>query len=388
MNSVTAAPAAPAAPAAKGAPVAARPFRYGVQHVDEVAFDQTVTLSGSTQQLNVYEIPSTGFLEYVDILVECTTSGNSANVTFAANGPFNVGDTVQFVDTNNQPIVGPFSFWELAMVNKYGGYTTNDDPRNNAVYSATTGTGSTGGSFAFGLRVPLELVERDSLGSLPNKSASTPFKIKITISASTTPYGTPPTTAGSVRVRMIPKSYWQPQAADMFGNPLSQNPPGVNTTQYWQLSTFTIAAGNFAQQLSSSVGFPIRNLGFVLTDSNSSRSQGESDWPDPFKLQLEANVIVDRIKKIWQLEIARNFGYSAAVGDAALGKDNGVYFETFCKDFTHRPGWETRRGYLVTTDAMRLQARGSIGGSGAHTLGVLTNYVAPGAGSSLATIAA
>ncbi len=392
MAMTTAAPASQGAPPApaqgKAAPVAARPFRYGVQHVDEAPYDQTVTTTTSTQQLLVYEIPSTGFLEYVDILVEGTTSGNSANVTYAANGPFAVGDTVQFVDTNNQPIVGPFSLWELAMINKYGGYTTNDDPRNNAVYSAVTGTGSTGGSFAFGLRIPLELVERDGLGSLPNKSASTPFKIKVTLAATASIYGTAPTSAPSVRIRMVPKSYWQPQGADMFGNPLSQNPPAVNTTQYWQQSTFTIAAGNFAQQLSSSIGFPIRNLGFVLTDSNGSRSQGESDWPDPFKLQLEANVIVDRLKKVWQTNIARDYGYSGAVGDGALGKDNGVYFETFCKDFTHRPGWETRRGYLVTTDAMRLQAKGSIGGSGAHTLSVLTNYVAPGAGSNMASIAA
>ena len=392
MTTTTAAPpaqgAAPAPASGKNAPVAARPFRYGVQHVDEVPFDQTLTTTGSTQQLNVYEIPSTGFLEYVDVLVEGTTSGNSANVTFAANGPWNVIDTIQFVDTNNQPIVGPFDGFQLKLLNKYGGYTFNDDPANNAVYSATTGTGGTGGSFAFGLRVPLELVERDGLGSLPNKSASTPFKIKITIAATATIYGTGPTSAPSVRVRMVPKSYWQPQGADMFGNPLSQNPPAVNTTQYWQQSTFTIVAGNFAQQLSSSIGFPIRNLCFMLTDSNSSRSQGESDWPDPFKLQLEANTIVDRIKKIWQLNIARDYGYSGAVGDAALGKENGVYNEPFCKDFASKPGWETRRGYLVTTDAMRLQARGSIGGSGSHTLSVLANYVAPGAGTNLATIAA
>jgi hypothetical protein len=395
MVATMAAAPAPQAPQgkAKGAPaaVAARPFKYGVQHVDDVPYDVTVTTTSSTQQLNpVYEIPSTGFLEYVDILVESNATGNSSanSVTFAANGPFNAIDTVQFIDTNNQPIVGPFDGYQLMLVNKYGGYTTNDDPRNNAVYSATTGTGTTAGSFSFALRIPLELVERDGLGSLPNKSASTPFKVKITLAATATIYGTAPTNAPSVRVRMVPKSYWQPQGADMFGNPLSQNPPAVNTTQYWQQSTFTIAAGAFNQQLSSSTGFPIRNLVLMLTDSNSSRSQGESDWPDPLKLQLEANIIVDRIKKIWQTNIARDYGYSAAVGDAALGKDNGVYAEAFCKDFAHRPGWETRRSYLNTTDTMRLQARGTIGGSGSHTLSVLTNYVAPGQGTTLASIAA
>jgi hypothetical protein len=373
----------------KAAPVAARPFRYGVQHVDDVPYDQTVTTTTSTQTLAVYEVPSTGFLEYIELLVEATTAANAATVVYAANGPQNSIDTVQFLDTNNQPIVGPFSGVELGIVNKFGGYTFSDDWRNNPVFFATAGVGAgLGGSFAFAMRIPVELVERDGLGSLPNKSASTPFKVKITLAATGTIYSTPPTSAPSIRVRMVPKSYWQPQAADMFGNPLSQNPPAVNTTQYWQLATYTLPASAFVQQLSSSVGFPVRNLAFVLTDSTGSRSQGEADFPDPFKLQLEANIITDRIKKLWQWEMSQNYGYTGAVGDAANGKDNGVYVESYCRDFFSKPGWETRRGYLPTTDAMRLQARGTITGSGNHTLSVLTNYVAPGAGTNLASIAA
>ena len=385
-------PAAPAAPAAggKGQPqaVATRPFRYGVQHVDDVPYDQTLTTGGSVQTFPVYEIPSTGFLEYVEVLVVGTTSGNSANVTFAADGPQNSIDTVQFLDTNNQPIVGPFGGRELFLINKFGGYAFNEDPKNNPVWSAVTSTGGTGGSFQFALRIPCEAVPRDGLASLPNKSASTPFKVKVTLAATATIYGTGPTSAPSVRLRMVPKSYWQPQNADMFGNPLAQQPPAVNTTQYWQLATYTLPASTFAQQLGSSVGFPIRNLIFFLLDSNNSRSQGESDWPDPLKLQLEANIITDRIKLLWQWEMSQQFGYTGAVGDAAGGKDNGVYVESYCNEFFGKPGYETRRGYLPTTDAMRLQARGTIGGSGNHTLNVLTNYVAPGAGTNLAAIAA
>lgn len=384
-------PATPAAPAAGGKgqqAVAARPFRYGVQQVDDVPYDQTLTTGGSVQTFPVYEIPSTGFLETVEILVQGTTSGNSAATTFAADGVWTAIDTFQFLDTNNQPIIGPFPGKSLEIINKFGGYAFNEDPLNNPVYLATTGSGGTGGSFAFALRCPLELVPRDGLGSLPNKSASTPFKVKITLAATASIYGTAPTAAPSVRLRMVPRSYWQPQSADMFGNPLAQNPPAVNTTQYWQLATYTLPASAFAQQLSSSVGFPIRNLVFTLRDSTNSRAQGEADWPDPLKLQLEANIITDRIKALWQWQMAQKFGYGGAVGDGLGGKDNGVYVESYCAEFTGKPGFETRRGYLPTTDAMRLQARGTITGSGTHTLEVLTNYVAPGAGTNLAAIAA
>jgi hypothetical protein len=371
-------------PAASGkqAAVPARPFRTGVQVTDEQPYESTVTTNASTQALNPqWDVPSTGFLNRIDVLVEGTTSGNSANVTYAANGPFNVIDTIQFTDSNGQPIIGPIDGWDLYVISKYGGYCFSDDPKQSPIYSAITGTGGTGGSFAFALHIPVELVPREGLGSLPNKSSSTPFKVKITIAATATFYGTPPTAAPAVRIRMVPKSYWQPQATDAQGNPVAQNPPAVDTTQYWTKTPYTISAGSFATQLQSSVGFPVRNMILVLKDSNGSRSQGESDWPDPLRVQVEANIMVNKLKPLWKHDIAQDYGYTGSTFDAAGAKDNGLYALPFCKDWTGKPGWESRRGYLPTTEAMRLQLQGTIGGSGTHVLDVYTNTVAPGAGS-------
>lgn len=364
-----------------------RPFRTGVQVVDELPYDVTVTPGASTQALNpVYEIPSTGFINLVNMYVVGTTAANAANVTFSANGPYNVIDTIQFVDTNNQPIIGPIDGWDLQVINKYGGYNFVDDPRQSPIFSAVTGSGGTGGSFAFCYVIPLELVPRDGLGSLPNKSASTPFKVKVTVAASATIYGTAPTSAPVVRFRMAAESYWQPQAADAQGNPLQQNPPGVDTTQFWNKTSYTVGLGQITPILTASVGFPVRNLVFVLKDSAGSRAVGETNFPDPFKLKLEANIIVDRNKFIWQQKLARDFGYIGGTFDAAGAKDNGLYALPFNKDFGPKPGWETRRGYLPTTDAMKLQVIGNTLGAG--VLDVYTNYVAPGAGTTLAAITA
>jgi hypothetical protein len=167
---------------------------------------------------------------------------------------------------------------------------------------------------------------------LPNKSASTPFKVKTTVAPTASVYGTGPTTAPSVRFRMVPRSYWQPTAQDGSGNPVANQPPGVNTTQYWNKTPYTVNAGAMAEQLTNSTGFPVRNLVFVLRDSNGSRSQGESDFPDPFKLQLQSNIIVDRLKSLWKNQIGTDYGYTGAVGDTAGSKDNGVYVVPFCKD--------------------------------------------------------
>jgi hypothetical protein len=378
-------------PAPNGkAPIPARPFRTGVQTVDDQPYDVTVTTTASTQALNPqYEVPSTGFLNDIFLLVEGTVTTNSTNsVSYNEDNPFTVLDTVTFTDTNNQPIIGPVGGWDLYVINKYGGYAFQDDPKSSPIYTAVTGTGGTGGSFSFCLRIPIQLVPREGLGSLPNKSASTPFKVKITVAATASIYNQVPSAAPSVRFRMAPVSYWQPQAADAQGNPLAQNPPGVDTTQYWNKTDYTVTAGAISPQLTSSVGFPVRNLIFVLraTSATGSRATGETDFPDPFKVKLEANIMTDRLKSIWKTMIAQNYGYSGATFDAAGAKDNGLYVLPFCLDFYSKPGWESRRGYLPTTDAMRLQALGTVGGSGTHNLSVYTNYVAPGAGSSLAAI--
>lgn len=379
-------------------PMMLKPFRVGVQVIDDEPYDVSVTLSASTQSLTPqYEVPSTGFLNDIYLLVENVVTSNTATATststgvgvLAADGPYSVIDNILFTDTNNAEIIGPIGGWDLYVINKWGGYCFQDDPEANTdLFTSTTNataSSSAAGSFSFMLRIPAELVPRDGLGSLPNKSSSTPFKVKISVAAIASVYANTATVGGACRFRMTPKSYWEPTATDSSGVPVAQQPPGVNTTQYWNKTDYTVNAGSFNVLLTNSVGFPVRNLGFVLRDSNLSRSQGESDWPDPFKLQLQSNLIIDRLKKFWKREITENYGYGAA-SDAANGKDNGLYWEPYCRDFGPKPGWETRRGYLRTTDGMRLQAKGTITGTGTHTLTCFTNYVGIGGGTSLSAL--
>lgn len=375
-----------------------RPFKIGVQSVDDELYDVSVTLNAGAQTLTPqYEIPSTGFLNDVYILVENVVTSSTATATSTStgvgvlkeDGPYCSIDTIKFTDTNNAEIIGPIGGWDLYVINKWGGYCFQDDPEVNPdLFTSTsnaTASSSAAGSFSFMLRIPVELVPRDALGSLPNKSSSTPFKIKTTMAAISGIYANSATVGGACRVRMTPTSYWEPTASDGSGNPVANQPPGVNTTQYWNVTDYTVGSGSFSELLTNSVGFPVRNLGFVLRDSNLSRSQGESDWPEPFKVQLQSNMIIDRIKKVWKKKTTEDYGYLGA-GDAAGGKDNGLYWQPYCKDFGPKPGWETRRSYLRTTDGMRMQIKGSVGGTGTHKFTVYTNYVGVGSGSTLGQI--
>lgn len=355
---------------------AARAFRIGVQSHEEINYDESRTLASSTLDLPTLNVPPAGFLRGIYLIVECTTAGNEADVAFSGDGPWNVIDSITLEDVNSAPIVGPIDGHDLYLINKYGGYHFQDDPKMSPVYSASTGTGATGGSFAFILRIPVELVNRDSLGSLPNKSGTAMFKVRLRLAATSTVYSTAPTNPGTVRVRMAQVDWWDPDAQDLRGRPLAQNPPAVQTTQYWSKAAFPVNSGAVRQQLER-VGYLVRNLVFKLTDADGSRAGGDENFPDPFIFQFEANQLFTRNKILWQHMIAQDYGYDAAA-ESAGGRDNGVYPLPFCLDFGLKPGAESRRGYLPTSSAARLEVQGTMGGPG--TLYVLTNDVAPANG--------
>lgn len=375
----TQAPAKPAGGKAQ-APTPMRPFRTGSQPYDLQEYDDGPrTMTTSAQDLPVWNISPAGYLAQLVLLCECVTAGNAATVAFKEDGPFSSYDSIIFEDTQTDQILGAFTGWDVAMLNKYGGYAFQDDPVASPVYSAVTGAGGTGGSFSFVLRIPVELVPRDTLGALPNKSTTSAFKARIRLAPSTNVYSTSPTTLGTVRTRISQIDYWEPNATDpASGRPIEQTPPALNTLQRWQKTDYAIATSMNRMKVDG-VGFPWRNLIFVLRGSTAAtaRADGETDFPDPFTVLYQSNTLAYRLKKVWQDRIAKAYGYSGAVG-AANGKDNGVYPFWFNQDFAHKPGWETRRGYLPTDAGTFVGLTGNTGATtAAHTFTVFINDVVP-----------
>lgn len=346
--------------------------------MDKSTYDQSRTLNPSTQDLPVYNVDPNGFLRGMYIVVSCTTAANAAAVTFSANAPFNVLDSVTFNDTNNKAIIGPFNGWDLYVAIKYGGYNFVDDCKDSQGYTAVTGSGATGGSFTFVLNLPVEVAKRDGLGSLTNKSSSATYDLTIRLAANATIYGVAPTTPGTVRVRVQQYGWMDPNAVDMKGRPVAQNPPANQTTQYWVKQSYTINAGSFYQTLQG-LDSMVRNFVFILQDGSNSRTQGEADWPDPLTMVYETSQPIQRLRDVWRHMIAEQFGYSATI-ETARGRDNGVFPEVYNYDFASKPGNETRLQYLPVSSATNVALQGTIGGSGAHTLYVLVNKLVPANG--------
>lgn len=370
---------APVAPGqkAKAAAPPPRPFRAGVQSMEDLQYDRSLTFTASTQKYQDFTLNGDGYLRGVYILTQCVTAGNAATVTFAQNGPWTAFDTIVFYDTSGRPIFGPFDGYTTFTVDKWGGYFNQNDPRSTPVYSATAGAGATGGSFTFILYIPLEIVSRDGLGSLVNKNTAVPYRLSMTLSASATPYGTPPTTPGSVRVRCTQDNWWEPEAADPKGHPLSPAPPAVNTTQFWANNSYVLQAGAVpGQQLTTGLGYPIRNLIMTLVDASSSRSQGNADWPDPVTFTVEKNQLFQRPTLMWQDRISKAYDLFSGTADGSRTLENGVFPLWFDQDFGGQPGMELRNGYLITRGGQNMLWTGTIGGSGTHTLFTLVNWVA------------
>lgn len=364
---------------AGGKPAAAppQPFIVGAYAAEQNDYDNTVTMTTATVNFPIETVEPNGWLRGIWFLFECVTAGNSANVAYTANGPFSAISKITFKDVGNREVFGPITGYQWLQVMKLGGYFEIGDPRSDITFSAVTGTGGTGGSFTMVMYLPLELVSRDALGDLENKSSSSSFKVETVLAASTDIYSTSPTTLGTVRLRIALDGYTEPEAADGFGRPLSQAPPAAGTMQYWTVEDDSMAAGQATYLIQNGLGYSIRNLIFELVDSNGSRSQGDADWPDPLTLTFGKIQLFQRYKTLWNSKQGKAFGFNTVNTDTSMGRELGVYPVWFDQDFGFKPGAELRNGYLVTKPGNVLKWQGTIGGSGVHTLRTLVNYVIP-----------
>lgn len=366
-----------AAPAnAKQAPVALAPFRAGTQPtISSDGYSNSTALSASTQVLPVYSPSPNNYIRGLFIESTATGSNGSNNtVAYAGDGPFSVYSTIVFQDANAKPIVGPFSGYDLMIVNKFGGYQLNSDPRNSAMYSASTGSGSTAGSWYFVLYVPVEVNLR-GFGSLQNQSSDSTFQLQLTLNttAKTFANGTSsaPSSSCTVVTNIYPAGWWKGNNAG------AQNqPPASGSTQYWTKGSYSSLNGSVQQQLSQGLGYPIRTMVFENYDvSANTRATGQTDFPTSVQFIYKGTSYFNITNKLWSDMMARAYGLSSTTADTANGLENGVWvLPWFMQDIGLHPGNELALGYLNTNQGDLHQLLGTFNGN--SNLYFLCNYVA------------
>ncbi len=218
--------------------VVLQPFPVGVYETSTPDIDVSLQQTAAAQKLGTFKISPNGWLAGGYCLFEMSVPNNVTNVvSYNKDTPFSVIQKVTFRDIGNREIFGPLTGYEWFTVNKWGGYfggADGSDPRNAAgAYTAVAGSGATGGSFSFVLWMPLEIVHRDTLGEVENKSSSSAYTLEIYIDSQANTYNQVPSVFGTLRMRANLDGYTEPESADAYGRPLAPNPPANGTVQYW-----------------------------------------------------------------------------------------------------------------------------------------------------------
>jgi hypothetical protein len=354
-------------------PVATVPFiRASAEHVEPTGIDVSTQITASGRNIGVFDIPAYGYVRSLLILVEATGGVNAGTSTFAEDGPWTALTDIALTEPNGAVIAQFQNGYELFLANKWGGYRPFNDPRSAPNYTAVAGAAASG-NFSYMLRIPVELSMRDALGALPNQNAAATFKLRVNLNSSAGVYSSAPTTLPTVRVRVFLEAWDQPEAS-AAGAVNQTTPPALNTTQFWSTQQYNVNAGLQNIRLTR-VGNYIRNLVFTLRRAGTTRSTGETDWPDPLRLFLDTRPVMELNKAVFNHYLwERNSKTGAAAGDTAGLKDNGVYVIDFTHEFDGVMGQEMRDLWLPTMGSTRLEVQGQFGTAG--TLTVQTNDVA------------
>jgi hypothetical protein len=369
---------APAKGKAAAAPVANRPFFPGTLDLETQTYTQVGTLTTAAQTLPTYYPKTNGFL--CDLWIEFATNATpntNADVAYNEDMPLGALSTVCFSDTGGQPIIGPFSSWDLAVFVKWGGFSFSDDPRNSTTYTATGSTTSAGGCFRWILRLPIQFVRREPLGALPNTNSNNTYALDLTVSTLALIYATAPNAAPTFTVRVYQDSYRQSSGKDAQRNPTVTTPPGLGAVSYCRRTTTLLGAGTVDVELPNQEGSYRTLLGIFRATADGLRATGETNWPNPSYLYFNNDVPYERTITMFRRKMEVDYGYIAALA-AVNGKENGLYAWQWINDHGLKAGSEDRYRYLQLSAADTLGFRGVTGGAG--TLTLLHNFIRPPGG--------
>ena len=341
------------------------------------------------QNVSAIEIPAAGgFLRWIELQVVATTSGNAATVAFQADAPWNALQNIEFLPPSGDPPIVPISGYQLYLFNKYGFFSQTppwSDPRMDPFLSTTPGSGGTGGSFAFSLRLPFEIDPQTGYCSITNSAANKSYLLNFNIAASATIYSTAPTAAPGIVVTGW-MYYWdEPSSATRQGTNQRTGPDGLGSFSQIRLDTPPLTPGDKYVKVNNA-GPVLRQLILCLRTAAGARTTADLPalWDFVFNTRDRFLIADNQLVS----DIAEAFGYQGLSSpgtnyEAARGLDNGVRVFPYFNDFGGICPTNPRSQYQVTADATLTQVRGTSFGANASTLEILTNLIRPTSAASL-----
>ena len=338
---VTQAPAGGGNPAGSGgsedseAPAAVVPFVRGSGKGKYRFYSKSgLTLTTATQDLGPIDIKAYDYMRALLVTLTTTAAGGLTG-TAQADAPFNMFTNVSVSQPNGQTMYQTSSGFHAAMIQKWGYYRANNDPRSDPNFFVS-------GSWAtFAFRVPFELDLRDALGSLPNKDAAAPFQLDLVLNTLTNVFGSGQGTSPTFTVEVWLEAYDQPPQT-LNGMQVQTTPPNMNTLQRWTEQNITMSTGQFdarVRKLGNYVRMLIpimknsSNVRIGLNYSGTAASLASTNFADPVQIVLDEDVkdnisAADWARRLWEVwgygELVPGTATTVAAGVASAGQATGA----------------------------------------------------------------
>jgi hypothetical protein len=362
------------------------PFVRASRRASQQDFAFTATLSAATTtQIGPMDIQTNGFLRRLELFVSAPiASGNSATVAFQQDGPFVALQNVTLQDPSSEFIISPYTGYELMLADKYFAAVAEmpgSDPRGDPNYVATSGSGGTGGSFAFVLNVPLEDRCRDAFCAVPNSAANKNYRFQGFLATAGTIYSTSPTTLQSVTINCT-NFYWTEPPASIANVPTVGTPNGNGSVAYFDRETFSsLSSATTPTLIFKNTGRVYKNAIFILRNSTPARE--DADWPNPMTIWVNGYPLYYKPQHTWWSDMSDVYGIVTSTRDVVGGLDTGVYvWYDLDSQAARVNNWGDANQYLATAASTKLQLVGSFGG-GASSLVVLQRTIKPVTGAAL-----
>lgn len=290
------------------------PFRIGTLERNDLTNVDTQTMTAS--ELLIERVaPGTGFVYGFDLDYNATAAGNAATVTYAEDGPYSACSQVIFRDVNAEVInCDGFSLKQAA---RYGGWESfnEESSADTLIWNKVTGSGATGGSFRFHLKVPVALNRRTLLGLLGNQDRGQNYLLRANLAGSGSVYGTAPTALPSVTINRHYESYVVPNPVNDQGKPQQVQPPFYGVIPYITKSVSSNAptggqtTNHFLQRLNTT----IRCFVLILR-SNGSRATAETNLPTNVQLRIGNQSIYNELPAVRRRIMYDRTGFDAPAG--------------------------------------------------------------------------
>lgn len=360
------------------------PFTRASHQRSRLAFQTgPTTLNTSVQALPPQQLPAAGFLRYINLTVTGTSAGNSAAVAFQPDAPFNILQQISLLTASGDSLISVIDGFTLYALNKYACLGTGKwDPVADPAFSATTGTGATGGSFKFQIRIPVEVDTRDAFCSLANMAANQSFLLNLSLNSIANVYSVAPTAAPTVSVTAVMEYWSAPAASTQNGDIQATFPVGNGSVSLIQTQTPTINPSTQQNLQLLNVGNTVRFLMFILRTSAGVRT--DADWPNVSNVYVNNDPWMYKTKDNWKTHMARAYGITG--GTAATPTlntlDQGVYvMPDFIDDGATGAGVaqasSDRNAWLVTNSATALNFEAVNWGASASQLLIVQNNIRP-----------